>query len=125
MVLRLVAYNKAVEEVSSKIGSFQGHLQTKKNQGHSLEQSFRYPFVCRNPGLFCFGKNRQQPRAQEETSLTTFTNVLPSSMVQTSQVVSPSMFPMATAVNPDSETVSSVEAVQPGGRAPKLELPIS
>jgi len=29
MVLRLVAYNKAVEDVSSKIGSFQGHLPIK------------------------------------------------------------------------------------------------
>ena len=64
-------------------------------------------------------------RVYKATSFVTFTSVLFSSMVHTSQVESPSILAVATAVNPVADTLSRVEAVHPVGRVPELLFPNS
>ena len=84
-----------------------------------MEQKFRY---CPSAPQAVFFQRTGDYKA---TSFVTFCNVFVSSMVHTSQVGSPSMLAVATAVNPVADTLSKVEAVQPGGSVPELPSPSS
>ncbi len=85
----------------------------------NMEQRFQMEALTPRAGLF------STDESYKATSFVTFTNVFFSSMVHTSQVESPSILAVATAVNPVSDTLSRVEAVHPGGRVPELLFPNS